>query len=164
MKKYIIILITILLPFCLFAQKFSIQKNGTVIDTENHLMWMQKDYDAYEGKHLPNYTWSEANEWCKSINKSNFGGYSDWRLPTVSEYKTLFRTAASRKMVNNAFILKNKEYAYWTCRKLNKYIATVVWTDEYYSDSQSVDPLLFEKNENVRVGHPSVLLVRAYKK
>ena len=52
-------------------------------------MWMQKDYDAYEGKHLPRYTWNEANEWCKSINKSKYAGYNDWRMPTVSELKSI---------------------------------------------------------------------------
>ena len=67
---------------------------------------------------------------------------------------TRIRTEESRNKVQKAFVLKNQESAYWTCRKLNKYIATVVWTDEYYSDSQSIDPLQFEKNENVRVGHP----------
>lgn len=160
MKKSICFVLFCLCPLLLFAQQFSVQKNGTVIDKATNLMWMQKDYDAFEGKHLPRYTWNEANEWCKSINKTKYAGYNDWRMPTVSELKSIFRTVESRNKVQKAFILKNQEPVYWTCRKLNKYIATVVWTDEYYSDSQSVDPLLFEKNENVRIGHPSVLLVR----
>lgn len=91
MKKLIYIILICICPVYIFAQQFSVQKNGTVIDKATNLMWMQKDYDAYEGKHLPRYTWNEANEWCKSINKAKFAGHNDWRMPTVSELKSIFR-------------------------------------------------------------------------
>ena len=28
-------------------------------------------------------TWQEANAWLTSLNKQNYAGYSDWRLPTT---------------------------------------------------------------------------------
>ena len=63
--------------------------NGTVTDHRTELMWTQKDSYA---------DLRECRNWYKSekyVGKLKTGGYSDWRMPTVKELKTLFEESKS---------------------------------------------------------------------
>jgi len=51
-----------------------------VKDTRTGLMWAAED----NGR---NVTWQEAKEYCKSYRG---GGYTDWRMPTLDELKSLY--------------------------------------------------------------------------
>jgi len=53
-------------------------------DNNTGLMW-QLDIDTRL------MTWLEANEYVKNINNMNYGGYSDWRLPTIEELEFVHR-------------------------------------------------------------------------
>lgn len=57
--------------------KFSFIDNGdgTVTDTNSGLTWQQTPP-------LEGMTWQEAKEYCENLE---FGGFSDWRLPTAKE-------------------------------------------------------------------------------
>ncbi len=70
------------------ASKYQeIEKNGDVIieDPKSRLFW-QRDV-ANKGM-----IWKEADEYC---SKLNYGGFHDWRLPTISELKTLIKGCKS---------------------------------------------------------------------
>jgi hypothetical protein len=60
--------------------RFLSYDDGTVLDTSTGLMWAARDNGA-------STTWQEAKEYCE---KYNAGGYTDWRLPTVTELKSLY--------------------------------------------------------------------------
>jgi len=54
-------------------------RNKLVIkDLELALMWT--------AEHKIDKTWKEANHYCK---KSNYAGYKNWRLPSISELKDI---------------------------------------------------------------------------
>lgn len=55
--------------------EFKDNGDGTVTDSNTGLMWQQTP--PMEGM-----TWAEAKEYCENLE---FGGYSDWRLPTAKE-------------------------------------------------------------------------------
>jgi serine/threonine-protein kinase len=59
---------------------------GTTLvhDPHTHLIWQQS------GTSFP-VTWHQAKEYVGRLNAQAFGGYSDWRLPTVHELLTLAR-------------------------------------------------------------------------
>lgn len=54
--------------------------NDTVLDTKTGLMWPAKDNGVY-------IYWNDANRYCETYNR---GGYSDWRMPTIEELKSLY--------------------------------------------------------------------------
>ncbi len=54
--------------------------NGTVLDTNNSLMWAAKD----NGKDI---NWHDAKSYCENYQG---GGYTDWRLPTQDELAGLY--------------------------------------------------------------------------
>jgi hypothetical protein len=51
-------------------------------DLDTGLIWQRKIDDE-------RYTWQEAFEYAKKLNSQNFGGYDDWRLPTIDELCSL---------------------------------------------------------------------------
>jgi putative ABC transport system substrate-binding protein len=68
--------------------------NGTALDTRTNLMWMTQDFRNLEGRAPAN--WDEAMAWAEKMNQQRYGGYSDWRVPTEAEYKTLYDPRRSR--------------------------------------------------------------------
>ncbi|MCF8720912.1 Lcl domain-containing protein [Nitrospina gracilis] len=63
-------------------------KNHTALDTVNNLMWMTRDFRIIE-KRYPT-SWKEAMNWAEKMNARRYAGYSDWRVPTIQEYKSTF--------------------------------------------------------------------------
>jgi len=68
--------------------------NGTALDTRTNLMWMTQDFRNLEGR--PPKDWDEAMAWVEKMNQQRYGGYSDWRVPTEAEYKTLYDPQRSK--------------------------------------------------------------------
>src|SRR5437867_6383934 len=68
--------------------------NGTALDTRTNLMWMTQDFRNLEGRAPA--SWEEAIAWAEKMNQQRYGGYSDWRVPTPEEYKTLYDPRRSR--------------------------------------------------------------------
>ena len=61
-------------------------ENKTWLDEETGLMWQVKIDASEEHGRLP---WSDIFKYCDNKNKENFGGFSDWRVPTIDELETL---------------------------------------------------------------------------
>lgn len=56
-----------------------------VLDTKTGLYWEVKTVDESIHSNSAKYTYANAGIFLDNLNKSNFGGYSDWRLPTEDE-------------------------------------------------------------------------------
>jgi len=57
-----------------------------VLDTKTSLYWEVKTVDESFHSNSVIYNYAAANdEFVKALNKSKFGGFSDWRLPTEDE-------------------------------------------------------------------------------
>ncbi len=56
-------------------------------DSASLLMWEVEKDDSLENK----YTWEEAFNYAEKLNKECYAGFSDWKLPTIEELKTLKR-------------------------------------------------------------------------
>ena len=66
--------------------------NGTVSDEKTELMWKRCSEGlsgtTCSGK-LGWYTWESALQQATAVNRVGFGGYSDWRLPTIKELQSI---------------------------------------------------------------------------
>ena len=60
---------------------------GILQDVQTSLLWTAQD----NGQDV---TWEEAGKYCKSLE---LGGFTDWRLPTIEELKTIFDPAAEKE-------------------------------------------------------------------
>ena len=51
-------------------------------DPDTNLVWQVDVNETY-------YTWDESFEYADKLNRENYGGYSDWKVPTKDELKTI---------------------------------------------------------------------------
>lgn len=84
-----------------------LKKSGDyVIDKQYNLMWQDtKDNINVLVSHI------KAPEYCKNLH---LGGHTDWRVPTVDEYKTIIdKKRKDELMIDRAFVFINQD-DYWT--------------------------------------------------
>jgi hypothetical protein len=97
-------------------------------DPNTGLMWVRNSNIA--GKKM---TWNDALNW---VNNLNYGGYSDWRLPTKEELLSFSKRAGTSPSVwfnNNGFINVQADF-YWSSTT-NAYDTTGVYGLSMYSGS-----------------------------
>ena len=76
-----------------FANDFVDSGWGTITDNATGLMWQKTGSSRTR-------TWARAQEYVEGLNKYEFAGYSDWRLPTIEEFASLL----DRKKINGVHI------------------------------------------------------------
>ncbi|MFQ5449842.1 MAG: DUF1566 domain-containing protein [Nitrospinaceae bacterium] len=110
------------------VKHFIINGDGTVTDTEEDLQWAIKDSRQELAKWL---NWDEANAFVKACNEQKYLGYDNWRLPTKSEVRSLFRDQDAYREI---FLKQPKKPS----RRVANYQAggeTSLWTCETRFDS-----------------------------
>lgn len=87
--------------------KFIDHGDGTISDIQTGLMW-QKDGSAAD-----KLNWRDAFQYCKKLN---LGGYSDWRMPTLNELKTLINEQEENQhiMLNSQGFQNIRPENYWS--------------------------------------------------
>ncbi|MDM8542893.1 DUF1566 domain-containing protein [Desulfococcaceae bacterium HSG9] len=85
------------------APSFTDNGNGTVSDNNTGLMWQQSpdtdgdgDIDAAD-----KLTWTQIQAYSATLNAQNFGGYSDWRVPSIKELYSLIEFNGTDPMVES---------------------------------------------------------------
>ena len=61
--------------------------NDTVIDCSKKLVWLKQDTWQFTGKWMNQL---QVKEFAETLNIKRFAGFSNWRLPTANEAKSLF--------------------------------------------------------------------------
>lgn len=68
--------------------------DDVVFDTQGQLIWLKKDTWLLCGKWL---NWVQSRDYAEELNRKKFAGYSNWRLPTSVEAKSLFDKSYQNK-------------------------------------------------------------------
>jgi len=175
-----------------YIDQYVIYNNGTVLDTNTNLMW-KRCPEGLEGEECCNkklfilkkspivYDWNTAVEKFKNIS---YAGYSDWRLPTIEELKTLVycsngteqkkawrKTCSGNGWSNEAFEKKpyqrptiNQQFFPNTVINNNNWYSYLYWSSSPYADdsngSWSVDFFAGHDNSAERSSKLFVRLVR----
>lgn len=88
--------------------------DGIIQDTKTRLMWTQKDSYVDLGKSL---NWNESLEYVRNLS---YGGYEDWRIPTLQELKTIYEPSKLSKDIFGGKIkldpifAQSGPYNYWS--------------------------------------------------
>lgn len=98
------------------TQHFHTNKDGTVSDTKNKLMWMQ----CSAGQRWSNgrclgtvqtMTWDKA---LQEANQSHFAKHSDWRLPTIHELSRIIELRCQQPAINLTLFPDSPSVDFWT--------------------------------------------------
>ncbi|PIQ97016.1 MAG: hypothetical protein COV67_06535 [Nitrospinae bacterium CG11_big_fil_rev_8_21_14_0_20_56_8] len=78
--------------------RFVDNQNDTVTDTGTGLTWLKKDSRQLVQKwlHL-----ERCKVFAEEKNREAFGGYSDWRVPSLDDVKTIFEKSYSNRDFGN---------------------------------------------------------------
>lgn len=68
-------------------ERWTDNRNGTITDHQTNLMWKNDDSYLDLDKWV---SWQEAKTFIGGINKDEFGGHTDWRMPTRKEAQSIY--------------------------------------------------------------------------
>ncbi len=111
----------------------TINGQAFVLDKATGLLWFQSGSENY-------MKFAKADEWIKQLNQEKFGGFSDWRLPTMEEAATLLEGKESQfNLYINAIFDHLIKYI-WTCDKDDE---GRIWALDFFGgDANPVDNYL----------------------
>lgn len=86
----------------------SFHRDEVVVDRTTGLMWQQ----AASSQQM---VYRLAMEWINSLNKRNFAGFNDWRLPTLEEAMTLMERSPNNAGLYIDPVFNSKQRSWmWT--------------------------------------------------
>jgi hypothetical protein len=88
-------------------ERLKIGISPVVIDHKTGLMW-------YDGESTEKVTFKGAEKWLNNLNKNSYGGYSDWRFPTLEEAASLLRSKENEKGMHIDPIFSGNSTIIWT--------------------------------------------------
>jgi hypothetical protein len=84
-------------------------------DDVTGLIWEVKTDDGGVHDKDNTYTWQDAQDaFIAQLNSDNFGGFSDWRLPTIKELSMLVHADTLQPAINTAYFPQTLSFAYWS--------------------------------------------------
>jgi serine/threonine protein kinase len=91
----------------LIKKKNVIGDDYLVVDHITGLMW-------YNGKLPKKMKFKSAEKWIKELNTKNYGGYNDWRLPTLEEAASLLRKTKNKNGLHIPPLFSGNQKIIWT--------------------------------------------------
>ncbi len=85
-----------------------------VKDNVTGLIWEVKTTDGSIHDKDNTYTWYDTEDYIQVLNSANFGGYSDWRLPTIKELTTIENFATYNPIINTAYFPNTNSDYFWS--------------------------------------------------
>lgn len=127
MKRFIFIIVLIFYGVDVFAVLLRDATVEIVTDSTSSLQWQDNNMAKTTQKN-----WNEAVNYCEDLS---FGGYDDWRLPSVDELQTLNDFSKYNPVVSTVFVNVTSSY-YWSSTT-ETYFVTYAWLvdlDDGYTD------------------------------
>ncbi|MDM8522993.1 DUF1566 domain-containing protein [Desulfococcaceae bacterium HSG8] len=115
-----------------------------VQDNVTGLIWEVKTDDGSVHDKDNTYTWDDAqNVFIAELNSANFGGYSDWRLPTVKELGSLVNLGQSNPAIDTGYFPHTLATNYYWTSTAYAFDISSAWGTFFLkgSDSGHVDKL-----------------------
>jgi len=95
-----------------------------VQDNVTGLIWENKtDDDSIHDKDNT-YSWQDAQDvFIATLNSENFGGYSDWRLPTIKELTSILNRDMYNPEINTFYFPNTVASFYWSSTTHARYLS-----------------------------------------
>ena len=98
------------------------------------MIWENKTDDGSIHDKDNTYNWQNAQSvFIVNLNSSRFGGFSDWRLPTVKELSSIVNRGLYSPAIYTAFFPNTNSAIYWSSTRHAYYSTNHPWS-VYYND------------------------------
>ncbi|ETR72346.1 MAG: hypothetical protein OMM_07560, partial [Candidatus Magnetoglobus multicellularis str. Araruama] len=86
----------------------------SIHDKNNIYTWFDNNPETNGGDAGTNGNGTDTNDFINSLNNSRFGGFSDWRLPTMPELGRIVNYAQFNPLINKYYFPETMPAYYWT--------------------------------------------------
>ena len=122
-------------------ERFEINLDGTVVDTQTGLMWQRCSYgQAFNADtqtcsgSAQQLTWQQA---LQSAQTDTFADYDDWHIPNAKELASIVEHTCVEPSINNLAFLNTSNDNYWSSTSAIT-PADHTWVYEFYSGKNSL--------------------------
>jgi len=88
--------------------------DGTIHDKDNTYTWYDSNPATNGGNAGTPGNGTDTEDFIAALNAANFGGYNDWRLPTVKELATLVHSGRYSPAIDTDFFPESVSSNYWS--------------------------------------------------
>lgn len=88
--------------------------DGSIHDKDTTCTWYDPDPSTNGGNAGTQGSGMDTKAFIDELNAANFGGYSDWRLPTAKELSWIANANRIDPAVNTAYFENTMSYHYWS--------------------------------------------------
>ncbi len=98
---------------------YTLLNGGAMVkDNVTGLIWENKTTDGSIHDTSKEYNWNDAQSvFIKQLNSSRFGGYNDWRLPTIRELYSIVDYSRHEPSIDTRYFPNTQSYFYWASSK-----------------------------------------------
>jgi hypothetical protein len=103
--------------------------DGSIHDRDNVYTWCDTNPYTNGGYHGRCGAGTDTEDFINALNNSSFGGYSDWRMPTLKELSTLVDYSTYDPAIDTAIFPNTVSSYYWssTTYAYDTYLAWLVY-------------------------------------
>jgi Protein of unknown function (DUF1566)/Viral BACON domain len=95
-------------------------------DNVTGLIWENKTVDGTIHDKDNKYAWSRTGDFIKALNDAHYGGYSDWRMPTIKELAYIVNYSIPQgTMIDTGYFPNTQPSGYWSSTA--SYYPDVAW-------------------------------------
>ena len=88
--------------------------DGSIHDKDNTYTWYDSNPETNGGDAGTPGDGADTEDFIADLNAANFGGFSDWRLPTKSEIRSIVDYSSINKSINAEYFPNAKDAYYWS--------------------------------------------------
>ncbi len=101
--------------------------DGSIHDKDNTYTWYDSDPQTNGGYAGTPGNGTDTEDAIQAFNESNFGGYSDWRMPTYRELLGIANFNNQNPTINTTYFPNNLPSDYWSSTTFTGYESFLVW-------------------------------------
>jgi len=108
--------------------------DGSIHDKDNRYTWCDQNIETNGGDQGLCGEGTDTEDFIAALNNEQFGGFSDWRLPTIKELSTIVYTGVwPAPLVDKAFFPNMVMFGMYLSATTNLESPASVWMESFYT-------------------------------